>query len=320
LRSFDSDSYFSYSRYLKQRFKKKVHKIPISSGLTCPTRDGSLGSDGCGFCDETGSSSFYGYKTKLKTESIKAQLESQIPETIKRFGVNSFFAYFQSYSNTYAPLEILREIYEAALAVPNIEGICIGTRPDCLNVETLRYLESLASARYVSIELGVQSFNEATLIFFERRHTVKTTIDCLELIKTHAPHVDVCLHLILGAPTDGPDVAVDSAKMVNHHMVNGVKLHQLMVLDGTRLADKWKQENFRTVAMEDYAKMLLGFLEHLEPSVYIERLFAIATKPEKCLAPDWSKVRWAPYNFLLQYLRSSNCKQGSKITLNRSCF
>src|SRR3954463_11060646 len=152
------EPFYSYSRYLKETFGEKTYKIVVSSGLTCPTRDGKLAKGGCAFCDVRGSSSYFGKKNR--GNEVRAQIEARLPAIRERFGATRFLAYFQSYTNTYADVTYLREIYEEALLEPEIRGLCIGTRPDCLPDAVLDLLEELAQRTYVSLELGIQSFED----------------------------------------------------------------------------------------------------------------------------------------------------------------
>ncbi|MFZ9596338.1 MAG: TIGR01212 family radical SAM protein [Bdellovibrionia bacterium] len=305
------EPYFAYSRYLTETFGEKTYKVVVASGLTCPTRDGKLGKKGCAFCDLRGSSSFFGKKGR--GEGVYEQIEARLPAIQSRFHCNRFLAYFQSYTNTYSSLDYLRKIYDEALSHPQIQGLCIGTRPDCLPDPVILLLEELAQKTYVSLELGVQSFEEATLEWLDRGHDRKSSLDALEKLKRLAPHVHVCVHLILGSPTDSPQNARESALILNDAGVRGAKLHQLMILEHTELARRWKEEPFPTLSLEQYAQQTLDFIEHLSPSIYLERLCATATHSEECLAPQWSKNRWKPHNELRDYLRAHHCQQGSKL-------
>ena len=177
--------YYSYSRYLGETFGEKTYKVTVASGLTCPTRDGTLGKRGCAFCDVRGSSSFYGKQGRGL--EISQQLQKRIPGVRDRYGASKFLAYFQSYTNTYSDIDYLREIYEAALAEPGISGLCVGTRPDCLPDAVLDLLEELARKHYVSLELGVQSFEDPTLEWLTRGHSGQCSIDALANVRNARP-------------------------------------------------------------------------------------------------------------------------------------
>jgi radical SAM protein (TIGR01212 family) len=303
--------YYSYSDYLRTLFGDKTYKVVVSSGLTCPTRDGTLAKRGCAFCDVRGSSSFHGKKGR--GNSVRAQLEGRMGPIQERFGAKHFLAYFQSYTNTYADVPYLREIYEEALSVPGISGLCIGTRPDCLPDPVLELLEELASRTYVSLELGVQSFEDPSLEWLTRGHSGQCSRDAFAQARKLAPSVHTCAHLIFGSPTDAPRTGREAALELNALGVQGAKLHQLMVLENTELAERYRASPFPTLSLDEYAEVVIDFLEHLDPSIYIERLYATSTHPDECLAPAWSRSRWDTHNRLKQLLEERNVRQGARL-------
>jgi radical SAM protein (TIGR01212 family) len=309
------ESYYSYSRYLTEAFGGKTYKVVIASGLTCPTRDGTLAKEGCAFCDLRGSSSFYG-KTG-RGLAVTEQINARLPSVRERFGADRFLAYFQSYTNTYSDIEYLRSIYEEAMSHPSIQGLCIGTRPDCLPDNVIALLEEIAQKTYVSLELGVQSFEDPSLEWLARGHDAQCSTDALKRLARLAPHVHVCVHLMFGSPTDTKTSARDAARILSDPTlgVRGVKLHQLMILEHTVLARRWKETPFPTLSLDEYCNLVVDFIEHLAPSIYIERLYANATHKEECLAPDWSRERWTPHNRIRDVLETNNCRQGSKIAI-----
>ena len=306
-----SHSYYPYSQYLQETFGGKTYKVVVASGLTCPTRDGTLAKAGCAFCDLRGSSSYFGKKGR--GEEVGEQIRARLPSIRERFGAKHFLAYFQSYTNTYSNINYLRQIYEAALAEPDIKGLCIGTRPDCLPDAVIDLLEEIAQRSYVSLELGIQSFEDPTLDWLARGHSRQCSIDALEKLQLKAPSVHICAHFIFGSPTDSQNAAKDAALLLNQYNIRGAKLHQLMILEHTELARRWKESQFRTLSMEEYGEQVIQFIEHLSPSIYLERLCATASHSDECLAPEWSRDRWKPHNQLRQILENRNCFQGSKI-------
>jgi radical SAM protein (TIGR01212 family) len=305
-------NYYPYSQYLNETYGGKTYKVVVGSGLTCPTRDGVLAKKGCAFCDVRGSSSFFGKKGR--GTPVLEQIQARLPSIRERFGATRFLAYFQSYTNTYADVDYLRQIYTAALQEPSIKGLCIGTRPDCLPIAVLELLEEIAQNSYVSLELGVQSFEDLTLQWLERGHDAQISLTALEQLKTYAPSVHVCVHLMFGSPTDSAEAARNAAQMINHSGAKGVKLHQLMVLAGTELARRWTEDPFHTLSIEEYGERVHDFLIHLSPGIYLERLCATASHSDECLAPVWSRNRWEPHNQLRDMLESQNCVQGSKLS------
>ncbi len=305
------ETHYAYSRYLHETFGAKTYKVVVASGLTCPTRDGTLDKGGCAFCDVRGSASYFGKQGR--SNDVKAQLEKRLPEVQRRFGASRFLAYFQSYTNTYSDVDYLRDLYTQALEDPRIQGLCIGTRPDCLPDEVLRLLEELASTHYISLELGVQSFVDPTLLWLRRGHDRACSIEALERVRRLAPSVHTCAHLIFGSPTDPAGTAREAALLLNDLGVRGAKLHQLMILRGTELAQRWEAEKFPTLSIEGYGELVAEFVEHLSPKIYLERLCATATHSEECLAPEWSRERWHPHNQLRELLVNRGIRQGSKL-------
>ena len=304
-------THYTYNKYLHEVFGAKTYKIVVASGLTCPTRDGTIAKRGCAFCDVRGSSSFHGKQGR--GAEIRDQIATRIPPIRERFGAKKFLAYFQSYTNTYSDLEYLREIYGEALAQPGIEGLCIGTRPDCLPDPVIDLLEELARDCYVSLELGVQSFEDPSLEWLARGHDGKSSIDAFERLRARAPHVHSCAHLIFGSPTDSSTAGRDAALLLNRLGVRGAKLHQLMVLENTELAERYREKPFATLTLERYAEVVSDFIRHLSPEIYIERLSANATHPDECLAPEWSRHRWDTHNRLRDYLDTRKVRQGAAL-------
>jgi radical SAM protein (TIGR01212 family) len=306
--------YYPYSQYLSETFGGKTYKVVVSSGLTCPTRDGKLGKGGCAFCDLRGSSSFFGKKGR--GADVQEQIRARLPSVKARFGATHFLAYFQSYTNTYTTdIDYLRQLYEAALAEPEIAGLCIGTRPDCLPIPVLELLEELAQRVPISLELGVQSFEDPTLEWLNRGHDGQCSITALQQVKRYAPHVHVCAHFMFGSPTDSPVSAKQAALQINQLGVRGVKLHQLMILEHTDLARRFRENPFPVLTIEQYAERVYDFLSHLSSTIYLERLCATATHSEECLAPEWSRHRWAPHNQLRDILTARHCRQGMALEL-----
>ncbi len=301
---------YAYSDYLQKTFGSKTYKVIVASRTTCPTRDGSLGKGGCSFCDLRGSGSFFG--TQGRSASVTDQINQRLPAIADRFDARTFLAYFQSYTNTYGDEEALLKLYHEALAHPQITGLCIGTRPDCLPDSFIDRLEILARSYYISLELGVQSLDDNALLFLTRGHSAECSLDAIDRLKERAPSVHICVHLMLGIPSEAPQTHTQTAKILSTKKIHGVKLHQLMVLSGTALAEKYQQEPFETLSLESYSKLIAEFLSHLAPTIYIERLYATASHKAECIAPTWSKERWRVHNTIRDYLEKNMIKQGAE--------
>ncbi len=312
----DHSIYHHYSRYLRETFGGKTYKVVVNSGLTCPTRDGTITKGGCTFCDVRGSSSYFGKQGR--GGEITAQINSRLPGTRERFGAQKFIAYFQSYTNTYSDADYLREIYLEALSHPDISGLAIGTRPDCLPDSVIELLEELAREHYVSLELGIQSFENPTLEWFIRGHDGECSRIALRKMRERAPHVHTCAHFIFGAPTDSATAPRDAALEMNELGVKGVKLHQMMILLHTKLAEMHAQSPIPILTLDEYSERVINFLEHLHPSIYVERLQAKASHLKELVAPDWSKTHWEPYNHILGKMNERGSYQGKALGVPRT--
>lgn len=302
------EPYYSYNRYLQKTFGGKTYKVVVASGLTCPTRDGTISKQACAFCDLRGSASYFGKQGRGK--EVGEQIRTRLPAIRERFRAEHFLAYFQSYTNTYSDVEYLRQIYEAALAEPGISGLCIGTRPDCLPDAVIELLEEIARKHYVSLELGVQSFEDESLEWLTRGHDRRSSIDALSRLRERAPHVHTCAHFIFGSPTDTERAPREAALLLNELGVKGAKLHQLMVLEHTDLARRYRESPFPVLTVEEYAERVGDFIAHLDPSIYLERLCAKASHFDECIAPEWSRSHWEPHNRIREILADRGITQG----------
>jgi radical SAM protein (TIGR01212 family) len=306
-------TFFTYQDYLQRRFGKKVYKVALSIlGASCPTRDGRLMRGGCAFCDAHGSGSFY--STKEKSRDIRTQLESKLPAIRARFGAQGFLAYLQSYTNTYGDRDQFRAIYEDLLSHPEVSGLNIGTRPDCLEEELLLDIEELAKKfqKPITIELGIQSLDDGVLNWLVRGHDGHCSIDAIQKIHRLAPSVEVSGHLIFGSPGEASTIGRDTALQLNSTQIQGVKLHQLMVLARTGLARIYAETPFEVPTIKRYAEIVGDFIDHLRPDIYIERLYAMASDKDECIAPKWSTERWASHNAIRDLLAKLGTRQGQK--------
>lgn len=303
-------THYAYSKYLRETFGGKTYKVVVNSGLTCPTRDGAIDTGGCAFCDVRGSSSFHG-KIGRGLE-IQNQINNRIPGIKARYKATRLIAYFQSYTNTYSDAAELRVMYEDALSHPEILGLAIGTRPDCLPDPVIDLLEELAQKHYVSLELGVQSFEDTTLDWLVRGHSGQCSIDAIEKMAKRAPSVHLCAHLMFGSPTDSATAPEDAAKILSQFPIKGVKLHQLMILERTKLAERFRTEPWKVLSLPEYTDQVIRFLENLRKDIYVERLAAKASHPKECIAPEWSRDFWEPHNEMKALMHARQVRQGSQ--------
>ena len=274
--------YNDYSAWFRQRFEGRVQKISLDAGFTCPNRDGSRGTGGCTYCNNKSFNPDY-----CRTEKI---IEDQIIKGIQFFAAKyptmRYLAYFQAYSNTYASVEILRQSYEEALKHPEIIGLVIATRPDCLGEEILDLLEEFAGKCYISLELGIESLKDETLRQINRGHDVQESVEAIHRIAQRG--IDNCIHLILGLPGEGDEDFIQYAKILSELPVHSIKLHQLQIHKGTRMALDYQKnpEGFHLFEVQEYADLVVRFLEHLSPGIFVQR-FVSSAPAGMVIAPQW---------------------------------
>ena len=261
----------------------KLQKLMLDGGFTCPNRDGHVGTGGCTFCRTDAFNPSY----CRRSASISEQIEAGKRFFAGKYPDMKYLAYFQAYSNTYAPLDVLRQRYEEALSVEDVAGLVIGTRPDCIGDEVLQYLSGLQHQGYsVSIELGVETFNDDTLVRVNRGHTAATSIDAIRRCATAG--IDLCIHLILGLPLEDREKILHQTDIINALPIQAIKLHQLQVLEGTVMAAEYAAhpEHFHFMDIEAYIGLAAAFLSRLRSDIRIER-YAAAAPPDLLIAPRW---------------------------------
>ncbi len=274
--------YNDFSTYFRKKFNGRVQKVSVDAGFSCPNRDGLKGTGGCSYCNNTTFKP--GYCSAGTT--VADQVREGIEFFFRKYNAMQFLAYFQAYSNTYAPLEKLRSLYGEALQHPEIIGLVIATRPDCLTVEILDYLEELSSENYVMLELGVESHRNDTLQRVNRGHRFEESVWALE--ETARRGIHNCAHLILGLPGETYSDFIDQAKIISQLPVENLKLHQLQVHKGTRLCQEYlkNQDKFHLFSVEKYIELVVDYLEVLNPVVVVER-FVSEAPPDMVVAPKW---------------------------------
>lgn len=297
--------YYDLNTYFRRRFGFRVHKISVDAGLSCPNRDGTLGRAGCLFCNPRGS----GTGAHARGESITHQLERGMAFLARRYKAAGFMAYFQSFSNTYAPVEQLATLYTEALAVPGVLGLSIGTRPDCVGAPVLDLLADLARTRLVWVEYGLQSACDRTLAAINRGHDVA----CFEraVTATHARGLPVCAHVILGLPGEGRADMLATADYLARLPVAGVKLHLLYVVRGTPLEALYRREAYACLEQADYVDLVCDVLERLPPEMVIQRLTG-DPHPAELVAPAWSLRKQETRQMIQATLRRRGTRQGSR--------
>jgi radical SAM protein (TIGR01212 family) len=295
--------YTTFSDELKRVFGCKVQRISVDAGFTCPNRDGSLATEGCIFCGGHGSGS-YGIRRDL---DIVSQLEDGKEVMRRKYRASKFIAYFQAYSNTYAAVERLRELFSEALSVSDVVGLIIATRPDCLPDEVLDYLQELDGQTYLWLELGIQSIHDSSLELINRLHNHACSVDAIQRAKERG--VRVCAHIILGLPGETREEMLAMAGELNRLGVAGVKLHLLHVMKGTRLAEMYGRGEVKVMDRDDYAGLVCDFLELLDPCILIHRLTGDGGH-DNLIAPLWSLKKFEILNLIDAELQRRGTRQG----------
>jgi radical SAM protein (TIGR01212 family) len=277
----------AYSDYFKRVFGERVQKVTIDAGFTCPNRDGTVGRGGCTYCNNDAFNPSYCNPGKSVTQQIEEGVEFHKNRYRK---ANKYLAYFQAYSNTHAPLDQLKEIYNEALQYPDIIGLVIGTRPDCIDDEKLDYFAELSKDYYIILEYGIESFYNRTLEQINRGHTVEDSITAVE--KTAQKGIKTGAHLIFGLPGETRDDMLREADLISRLSLDTVKFHQLQILKDTAMAREYQKhpERFTLFELDDYIDFIINFMERLNPGFVIER-FSGEVPPWFLAGPGWGLIR-----------------------------
>jgi len=301
--------YNTFSDELKRAFGCRVQRLSVDAGFTCPNRDGSVGVDGCIFCGGKGSGSF----GILHGAGVAEQLEHAKEVMVRKYKAALFIAYFQSYSNTYAPVEHLKRLYDEALAVPDVVGLIVGTRPDCLPGPALDLLAGYAESCYFWLELGLQSPLDRTLAAIGRGHDLASFTNAVA--NCRARGIRVCAHIILGLPGESREEMLSGAEFLNQVGVAGVKIHLLHVMRGTRLATEYLDKKIRVLDRDEYVGLVCDFLERLDPGIVVQRLTGDGNRAD-LIAPLWSLQKFEVLNCIDGELERRGTRQGGKAVLN----
>ena len=288
-------SYRSLSDHYREKFGCKVYKLSIDAGFSCPNRDGTCGTGGCIFCSGRGSGDF-----AEKGENITAQLENAKSRVEAKNKGGKYMAYFQAFTNTYAPVEKLRKLYLEAITPEEIVGLAIGTRPDCLGSDVVALLAEINKIKPVSVELGLQTIHEPSVTYIRRGYVNQIYFDAVARLKEAG--IEVVTHIILGLPGETPEMAAATTAAAVKAGTDGVKFHLLHVLQGTDLAKDFASGNFRCLELEEYAHWLKICLAEVPDHVVVHRITGDGAKKD-LIAPLWSGDKKRVLNFLNQYLK-----------------
>lgn len=283
--------YYSFNQYLKDTFGCKVYKISINAGFTCPNRDGTLGTRGCIFCSRGGSGDF----AESSTLSVTEQIESGKQRVAKKIKSGKYIAYFQAFTNTYAPIDVLAEKYCEAINHPDIVGISIATRPDCLGEEVLTLLSEINKIKPVFVELGLQTIHEKTAEYIRRGYPLSVYDNAVKALK--AAGINTVVHLIIGLPNESREEMLESVEYACKSGADGIKLQLLHILKGTDLADDYLSGKFETLSMEEYLSIIKDCIKIIPKNVVIHRLTGDGPKKD-LIAPLWSADKKSVLNAL----------------------
>lgn len=302
----DTDKrYNQYSLHLQKKFGCKVYKVTLDAGMNCPNRDGSISHGGCIFCDDSGSFS----QAHCNRLSIEDQLHAGIEKLSNRFKAKKFISYFQAYSNTYAPVERLKEVYDSSLLNDKVLGLSVGTRPDCVDEEKIRLISSYTQNHYVWIEYGLQSAHDRTLSLINRGHSFKDFKNAIKM--TQNKGINICTHVIIGLPGESREDMLETAKIIADLGINGVKIHLLCALKGTKLEQMYLNGEYRPLEEEEYINTVCDFMELLPSDITIHRLAGNGLK-KILVAPQWLPEKFRILTAIDKELERRNSWQGKK--------
>ena len=297
--------YNDYNSYLKNKYGCKVYRIGLDAGFSCPNRDGLKGYDGCIYCNEDGSRSSY----INPKDSVSEQLAARISYLKEKKAAAKFIAYFQAFTNTYAPTEKLKKVYDQVLPFKEVVGISIGTRPDTIDREKLRLISSYQNKYEVWIEYGLQSSHDRTLKTINRGHDFAAFVDALKMTKEFG--IKVCTHIILGLPGETKDDMIATARKVSDLKIDGVKIHLLHVLKGSSLEKLYNDEKVQLLEQNQYAELVCDFMENLSKDIIIQRLTGQGSMANH-IAPIWALDKLGTIQKIEEEFKKRGSRQGIK--------
>ena len=303
MKEWNGKRYHSLNYFLRNKYGEKIYKIPLDGGFTCPNRDGKVAKGGCTFCSSHGSGDFAGSRILTITE----QFDDRKKVMEKKWNKGKYIAYFQAYTNTYAPLHELKHCFQPFMERKDVLALSIATRADCLEDDKLAYLHSLCKEKDIWIELGLQSIYDQTAQHCNRGHTYAQFLDCLQrLAKTD---IKVAVHLINSLPYETTDMMLESAKALATLPIHALKLHMLHIMQDTQMATEYENQPFPLLSLEDYVDIVIRQLEVLPPEMIIQRLTGDGVK-ELLIAPTWTLHKVNVLNTIDKEMKRRNTWQG----------
>ena len=297
--------YYTLDYFYKHKFGCKVFKVSLNAGFTCPNKDGSVGSGGCIYCSKSGSGEYAG--------DINTVLVTQFNEVkemmLKKWPKAKYIGYFQANTNTYAPIDVLKEKYETILNLENVVGLNIATRPDSITCECLDYLEELSKKTYLTIELGLQTIHESTSKFINRCHSLKCFEDMVKELRKR--RINVVVHIINGLPYETKEMMIETVKYLSKLDIQGIKIHMLSILKDTKLAEIYKDNKFKLISRDEYINIVCDQLEYLREDIVVNRITG-DPKVSDLIEPDWLIKKVTILNDIDKEMKRRNTYQGIK--------
>lgn len=300
--------YYSWNQALQNTFQEKIIKIPIDGGFDCPNRDGTVARGGCTFCSVSGSGDFI----IAPSDPLPIQFQKQVQQAHKKWpNSNKYIVYFQNFTNTHAPLDVIKHRFEQVINEPGVVGLSVGTRPDCLPDEIVEYLGELNKRLYLWIELGLQTTFESTSQLINRAHSYETYLDGVRRLRNK--DIRVCTHLINGLPGETYEMMMQNVKRtVTDSDIQGIKLHLLHLMSNTRMEKDYLEGNLQLLSQEDYTNLICDQLEIIPKDIIIHRLTGDAPR-DSIIGPMWSLKKWEVLNNIDNELKKRNSYQGKKV-------
>lgn len=303
--SLDNKRYHTLNYFYKKKFNSKIFKVCLNANLTCPNIDGTKGTEGCIYCSKSGSGEFAG---DIK-DSLTKQFEKGKELLHKKWPKAKYIAYFQARTNTYAPIEKLKQMYEEVLAIKDVIGLNIATRSDCISKECLDYLEDLNKRTYLTIELGLQTIHEKTATFINRCNTLDNFTKMVKELRKRK--INVIVHIINGLPYETKEEMIETVKFLNNLDIQGIKIHMLSVIKNTKLEEIYQKEKFHILTKEEYIDIVINQLENLRPEIVIHRITG-DPKIEDLIEPSWLTKKFQVLNDIDKEMVKRQTYQGKK--------
>lgn len=301
----DNKRYYTLNYYYKKKYNSKVFKVSLNGGFTCPNKDGKHGTRGCIFCSRLGSGDFAG----KSTDDLIDQFENVKNMMLKKWPNAKYIAYFQANTNTYAPVNILKQKFEPFVTMKDVVGINIATRSDAISDEVLDYLIDLNKRTDLVVELGLQSMHDETLKYINRGHDLKNFEECFQKLKSN--NIKVVVHIINGLPGETKEMMIETAKYLNNLGIDGIKIHMLHVIKNTDLADIYEKEHYHILTKEEYIDIVVSQLEYLNENIVINRITG-DPKKEDLIAPDWLLKKFCVLNDIDKEMVKRDTYQGKR--------